>query len=80
MKKEKRETVHFQKSQDSSSDRMVKTRNETVRFEDNRDDHSDSTMKLKKNQQLVEKKSVFTIAYDDVATERLKSSHETPPS
>lgn len=100
-KVEKVETVHFERSRDSSSDRGVKRRDyvrfedlergkEGVRFEDRdsgvrgsvrfEDEGSESVMKLKKNQQLVEKKSVFTIAYDDVATERLKSSHDTPPT
>lgn len=91
-KVEKVETVHFQRSRDSSADRGVKRR-DYVRFEDGErgkegvrgsvrfeDEGSESVMKLKKNQQLVEKKSVFTIAYDDVATERLKSSHDTPPT
>uniref|UniRef100_A0A8D8YT93 Cadherin-86C n=1 Tax=Cacopsylla melanoneura TaxID=428564 RepID=A0A8D8YT93_9HEMI len=73
-KKEKTETVHYERNGNTLSDKVVRTKNETIRFEDDRDaQQSDSVMKLKKNQQLVEKKSVFTIAYDDVATERLKS-------
>lgn len=67
------ETTHYERKRDATPEGTVKANQGASRVEDSREEVADSVMKLKKNQQLIEKKSVFTIAYDDVATERIKS-------